>query len=253
MREDLLHAESSVDWAKSQLPSFKKRLRAWLNKNVHTVSKEEPPNATHKVLVAIEKEPLPLTFQVEAGAYINAIRSSLDILACTLAERHCKSLIDEAYFPITHSPESFASAIATGNGFKWAKFIKALPPKERGIIESLKPYKGGNGFLYPLHLLDIIRKHQRLLTVEIQPHLIKVSGWKDAVKAFEPVSTGWIRSGNNETIIGHISRSAIEQPEIDLSMQICLDETMYLPHREVVATIYEFANSTKEIIAFFDD
>jgi hypothetical protein len=92
MQDDLLPARASVDWAVAHLPSFQARLDAWLNGNIHTGIKELPPDVPNNLVVAVEKEQLPSAFQVEAGAYINAIRSSLDILAATLAQRHCPPL-----------------------------------------------------------------------------------------------------------------------------------------------------------------
>ena len=100
MRDDLLAARASVDWAVAQLPAFQSRLDAWLKGNIDVVVKELPADTPNNVILAMEKEPLPLAFQVEAGAYINTIRSSLDILAATLAQRHCPALIDDSYFPI---------------------------------------------------------------------------------------------------------------------------------------------------------
>ena len=94
------------------------------------VIKELPDNTPNNIVLLTEKEPLPIAFQVELGAYINAIGSSLDILACTLSERHCPSLIDDTYFPVASSQAHFH----TWN-FKGNKFVKALPAKERGIIE----------------------------------------------------------------------------------------------------------------------
>jgi hypothetical protein len=247
MRDDLLHAQASVDWAETNLPSLRKRTNVWLKNNIHLTIVEQPVNCPNNVVVAREKEPLPFAFQVEAGAYINAIRSSLDILACTLADRHCQALRDDTYFPVASSSSNFAAGNYKGN-----KFVKALPAKERAIIESLKPYKGGNGLLYPLHLLDIVRKHQRLMAVDIQPAQIKVSGWRNATKAFTPISgPGYMRSGTDETVIGIIAKG-VEKPQIEITPQISLDETTYLPHREIVATLYDFANLAKAIIRNFD-
>jgi hypothetical protein len=250
MLDDLQHAQASVDWAKSQLPPFRKRLSTWLNDNIHMVIREQPPDVPNNVLVALEKEPLPLSFQVEAGAYLNTIRSSLDILAVTLANRHCQSLADEAYFPIVQDAAAFARAIVTGKGFKWAKFVKALPAKERSIIESLKPYQGGNGLLWPLHQLDIVRKHSRLLAVEIQPQTLKVSGWGNATKAFIPTAA-WVRTGDDETVLGLIAKSAEKHPKIELTPQVSLSEAAYLPHGEVITALYEFANLATAIINDF--
>jgi hypothetical protein len=236
MRDDLLHAQASVDWAASQFPDFKKRLDAWLNDNVYLAIREQPPNVPNNVVVAAEKTSLPLKFQVEAGAYINAIRSSLDIVSATLANRHCQALIDDAYFPVASSEKAFAS----GN-YKGHKLIRALPAKERETIESLKPYKGGNDLLYALHHLDIVRKHQRLLGVDIRPRVFIVAGWGDTLDAFTLVSTGWMRSGPDETVIGLLAKNA-PQPKISLTMRVSLGETAYLPHREVVTALHQLAN-----------
>ena len=82
MQDDLLHAKAAVDWAVAQFPAFQARLDAWLNANVNVSIKKSPPDVPNNVVVATEKETLPLAFQVEAGAYINTIRSSLDIFGC---------------------------------------------------------------------------------------------------------------------------------------------------------------------------
>ena len=148
----MLPARASVDWVVAQLPSFQARLDTWLSGNIQTGIKELPPDVPNNLVVAVEKEPLPAAFQVEAGAYINAIRSSLDILAATLAQRHCPALIDDEYFPVVASAQIFS-----GQRYKGHKLIQALPSTERAKIEMLKPYKGGDDLLYALHMLDIVR------------------------------------------------------------------------------------------------
>ncbi len=87
MRADLLDALASVDWAESKLPAFEARLEAWLDGNIDITVVDNPSPATHDSVVAREKGFLQLELGVEAGAYINAIRSSLDILACAIGKR----------------------------------------------------------------------------------------------------------------------------------------------------------------------
>ena len=246
MSDDLLHAQASIHWAVSQLPVFKARLDTWLNDNVHIVIKELPADTLNNIVVARPKTSFPLSFQVEAGAYINAIRSSLDILAAVLANRHCQALIDDAYFPVAYSAKEFVR----GN-YKGHKLVEALPVKERAIIEHLKPYKGGNDLLYALHQLDIVRKHQRLLTVEIRPRVFAVTGWGRAVDNFTPVPTGWL-GGEDEPVIGLLAKNAAQQPKIDLTSQVSLSETRYFTHREVIKALYEFAELADAIIRQFE-
>src|SRR5205807_7666926 len=97
-------------------------------------------------------------------AYINTLRSSLDILATSLAARSGVCKPEDAYFPVARSETAFNA----GN-YKGSKFVKGLPGAERAIIEALKPYKGGNEPLYALHQLDIMRKHRRLIEVDLIP------------------------------------------------------------------------------------
>ena len=59
---------------------------------------------------------------VEAGAYINALRSSLDILAYALAIRYGVPHPDDCYFPVVRSEKEFLAG-----GYKGAKFVKGLP------------------------------------------------------------------------------------------------------------------------------
>jgi hypothetical protein len=42
---------------------------------------------------------------------------------------------------------------------------KWLSASERATIKSLDPYQGGDPAIWPLHQLDILRKHKRLITV----------------------------------------------------------------------------------------
>jgi len=107
MRADLLHAQASIDWAVSQFPTFSERIEAWLKENIKTGLRDPDPNVPNNVLVAFEKEPLPLSFVVEVGAYVNAIRSGLDILAVSLANRYGIPKPQDAYFPVVPSEAEF--------------------------------------------------------------------------------------------------------------------------------------------------
>jgi hypothetical protein len=104
MHLDLFEAKPSIGWPSSQLLYFHARLEEWLAANVHVEIRDLPPPATHNPIVAVERELLPLTFSVEAGAYINAIRSSLDVLAMALVRRHGLAIPVRPVHPRLSSP-----------------------------------------------------------------------------------------------------------------------------------------------------
>jgi hypothetical protein len=134
MRPDLLEAQASVDWPFSQLPDLAKRINAWLDRSVRVEIRETPSPATENAIVAVEKEWLPLSFNVEVGAYINAVRSSLDILAMALVRRHNIEIReDRVLFPIASSESAFQNRSWAGR-----QLLEALPPQDRDTIEAFK-------------------------------------------------------------------------------------------------------------------
>lgn len=236
---DLSHAEACIDWAVSNFPSFQERLDRWMKLNINVVVKKLEPDVPNDVIVAIQKEPVPLAFTVEAGAYINTIRSSLDILASVLATRHNISRGIEAYFPVANSRADFVAG-----HYKGVEFIKKLPVAERSVIEALEPYYGGNGVLWGLHKLDIARKHDKLLTVNTRPAALRIEG-----EGITRLATGWVR-GPDETILGLIAKGA-SQPDVKFLSYIVLDEPSFTGMRPVVTALNEFAGLAKSIIKLF--
>jgi hypothetical protein len=220
----------------------------WLESNVDIAIRETDTNTTHNVLVAVEKELLPRSFNVEAGAYINTIRTSLDLLATALAYRHNQVGADDAYFPVATSAAKFLAG-----QYKGAKFVKRLPVTERQIIESLKPYEGGNDALWLLHHLDIVRKHRRLLDVSLMPQRLSAVGAAETVFAFVPVATGYVRvSAYGETILGLLPKGR-PKPNFKLAASVLIDEPgMAGAAKPLVEMLNDFASLANSIIRRFD-
>jgi hypothetical protein len=115
VRNDLLHAVASIDWAVFNLPSFETKIDAWLRDNVYADVIDVQGNTADQMVVAVEKELLPLSFVVEAGAYINAIRSSLDILASSLARRFGVAGDEQIQFPIASGLAAYRKRSVQGS------------------------------------------------------------------------------------------------------------------------------------------
>jgi hypothetical protein len=223
MRPDLLEAQASVDWPFSQLPDLAKRINAWLDRSVRVEIRETPPPATENAIVAVEKEWLPLSFNVEVGAYINAVRSSLDILAMALVRRHNIEIReDRVLFPIASSESAFQNRKLAGR-----QPLEALPPQDRDTIEALKPYQGGNEALWALHHLDIVRKHRHLLSVSLRPIHISLQG-SLAPGDFTPLATGTIQV-NDEVVLG-LLRKGVDPTLVRSKFYVGLTEGGYVGH-----------------------
>jgi len=196
----------------------------------------------NRLIVAVEKEPLPLSFNVEVGAHLNTLRSSLDILATALAHRYGIAKPNEVYFPVVRS-----EAVFLGGDYKGSKLVKGLPPAERALIEELKPYKGGNDRLWWLHDLDIVRKHRGLLAAEITPASIGISGF-GIRDHFVPVSSGWMRA-DDKTVLGFWPRGRAE-PKVDFTPYVAIIDGAFV--ESAVPALDKFARLAASIINLFN-
>jgi hypothetical protein len=247
MRPDLLEAQACVDWPMSQLPDLSKRLEEWLERGVSIELKELPPPAESNLIVAIENELLPLHFQAEVGAYINSIRSSLDVLAMVLVKRHNLQIReDRVFFPIAKSKEEFERS---GGGAQ--KFVEGLPALERRLIDHLKPYQSGNDALWALHHLDIVRKHRRLLNAQLRPIHMSIQGTL-AEGDFTPLGgEGSIQVGA-ETVLGMIKKG-VSPLAVHTRFYVGLNEEGFAARKSAEAVLVLLANAATCAIKLFDD
>jgi hypothetical protein len=247
MRADLLEAQACVDWPMSQFPGFSKRLDEWLERGVTIETKELPPPAESNLIVAIENELLPLRFQAEVGAYINSIRSSLDVLAMVLVKRHnLRIREDRVFFPISKSKEDFERV---GSGAQ--RFLEGLPELDRRLMGHLKPYQGGNDALWALHHLDIVRKHRRLLNARLRPIHMSIQGTL-AEGDFTPLGgEGSIQVGA-ETVLGMI-RKGVPPIAVRTRFYVGIEEEGFAARKPAEAVLVQLANAATYTIKLFDD
>ncbi len=113
-----------------------------------------------KVVYTVEKaDPVPLPISIYFGDALQNLRTTLDYLAHALVVANKHTPTEETSFPILR-----------GN-IDSEKFKPTFERKVQGMrddavekIKGLKPYKGGDDLLYPLHALNNRDKHRLLLT-----------------------------------------------------------------------------------------
>ena len=246
MRDDLLDAQAALDWAKSNFPTFQGTLDVWLDANISVAVRETNTNVSHDLVIATEKTPLPFSFSIAAGAYINVIRSALDILAVALSKRYGITNPKNIYFPVVES-----AAVFQGMKFKGAELVKRMPPADRKIIEALKPYRGGNDTLYALHHLDITRKHHRLLSVSAAPARLSLTGGFEQADIVFPGERGYVEiPAQGETVLALIRKPAKAQAQY--SAEIFIQEPDIAFRKPAVGALHLFADLTETIIKRFD-
>lgn len=242
MRDDLLDAQASVDWAKSQVPLFAKRFEAWEGKRPYNVSIKRDSNTGDEFLEAVSIKPLDPIINAEAGAIINGIRTALDLLAASLAKRNRVCPSADTHFPIFASELDMIDPLTGIEGKKW------LSRTEQATIKSLKPYKGGDPTLWSLHHLDIARKHYKLIGVSVRIADVFLFGRPPEM----PRSRHRL---DNQSVLYRLPPGRISASEGDaqLSLQPAFEEPAFgLPDHPVITTLRYFATRVTRIIKLFD-
>src|SRR4051812_35825030 len=89
MRDDLLGTQEAINWAVAQIKVLNTRINRWTQSRPYVTVAEPDGDTGNEIIKArLRGEPLPPVINAEAGAIINMIRSSLDLLAVALAERN---------------------------------------------------------------------------------------------------------------------------------------------------------------------
>jgi hypothetical protein len=189
-----------------------------------------------------------LAFNAEAGAYINSIRSGLDILAVAIGKRDNAPSPNKIYFPVAKSAAEFAAP----NG-RAVSFLNQLSARHRDIIEKLQPYKGGHNLLFILHQLDIARKHRQLLELSAEPASITIKSSRvrdgDIIRLDDYLQ---VQKTGNESLLAYTTKGATT-PDIELAAKIVFNGPLFGSLRmPVVKAIQMFAQMADGIIVSFD-
>ena len=153
---------------------MEKRFSAWKRSRPYAVVIEPDPDTGDNLVVVHRTRPADLSFNVEAGIIIHAIRSGLDLLAAALARRRGVVPNRDTHFPIFRTVTGFNDP---ARGIDSAKCKSWLRERDRLAIKALRPYGGGDEFLYPFHHLDTVSKHERLVTLVPVIQSLVVSEW----------------------------------------------------------------------------
>jgi len=115
----------------------------------------KPPSQEFRWRLVVRKPAPTDDLSLITGDALHNLRAALDILACEAVRRAGKS-DDQVQFPVAYKAEGVKDAITKRHIHRAGKRFVA-------IVRALKPYKGGNPIISPLHRLDILDKHSVVL------------------------------------------------------------------------------------------
>jgi len=123
----------------------------------------------------------PAELSLIAGDVIQNLRSALDHLTYDLwlKEANGQSGQTKIYFPIDKDQASYDS--------NKARRTRGISAQSLAIIDSLRPYSGGNDVLWRIHTLNNRDKHRLLVTVGSSFHSMDVGAHLTAIMREMPI------------------------------------------------------------------
>lgn len=234
-------AYASLDWADAQVDMISHDVATFLESNPYEVTRGPDEDGISDAIYMKLCKPVPHSIAPKVATAIQAQRNSLDYLAVALAESNGATRTDDVYFPICKEVSGFSDQ-------RTLRRIKRLATSDKDAILALKPYKGGNNYLFALHWLNRETKHQRLAAFGGASQLAGISGPGRfyGIRTFNPV----INTENSQKI-------AITNRKTDVNLHFSID----IKFREVageqvriglVPLLHTFSQVCREIVTGFD-
>lgn len=159
MDTSFLGSKLKIKRANQHINELQGILMAFLKTDFYRLFIERDPDGRNYVLKFEAIREMPCEVPLVIGDIVHNLRAALDLMASEIVTMAGDKPDRWTKFPFHKTRQDLVAAI---NGGK----IKAAPPAIIDlIVDTIKPYEGGNGPLCALDDLDIVDKHKLLIPV----------------------------------------------------------------------------------------
>jgi hypothetical protein len=138
---------------------LKTALEAYCKSNFCRIGVEADPKDGIQIVKLDRTREVPPEIPLGIGDAVHNLRSSLDFLACGIVRSGSKQPGRFTRFPFEHNREKLAAVLESG------PLKAARPDLVNLIVDTIKPYKGGDDDLFGLHDLDIDDRYKLIVPV----------------------------------------------------------------------------------------
>jgi hypothetical protein len=150
-----------IDRANHHIDDFDLRLRD-LAQDTHELTVEFDPKYGCDVIHVAPFAAVPDEFSLILGDALHNLRSALDYQICAIEYAHTRDIGEKTAFPVCETQDELRTAVSGGLGSRIPSAISDF------LVETVQPYKGGDGVpIWHLHELEIVDQ-RRLLIPQFQ-------------------------------------------------------------------------------------
>jgi len=236
---NLQACRSKIERAKKHIRDLDLARVAFLGTNPYVGIPKFHPEENQTVFVLESIPGVPNEIAAILGDAIHNLRTALDYLASELV-RSAGNEPKGVYFPIADTAEKYEAE----SGGK----TKGMPKEAKEIIDRLRPYGGGNYFLWALHKLDIIDKHRLLPAVGM-----KIGGWQISL-SLTPTEYNFSFPSvlENGDVIGWIPGDHVADKQMSISADITFGEPEVFKGRPMMQALADLIDFVEAIVFQFE-
>jgi hypothetical protein len=146
-----------VERAKRHIQELETAVKAFHNSNPYDFPGQEDPHTREYVYRVTVKKPIPIEISAVIGDIVHNLRCVLDYLVCDCIRAANRMPGGNSGLPVKRE----AKRLKPGSVPK----IEGVSPRAERFFLRLKGRKGVNEALWKMHMLDIIDKHNAIVTV----------------------------------------------------------------------------------------
>lgn len=150
---------AKVNQAKDHMAQLQNEIKVYFNSHPYSVGAKKDPQTKRLIYYVTGAKELPEKISLISGDIIQNLRSSLDHLVYKLfiVGTNGKTNGRHIYFPIDKDVETYEK--------EKSRKTEGISDEAKSLIDSVKPYKGGNDTLWQINELNNLDKHRLLVTV----------------------------------------------------------------------------------------
>lgn len=146
-----------IERAKKHVSDLDVCVTAFFESDRYRIVLEKNPKTRESIFrLEVRGEEVPPNFALIIGDALHNLKSSLDISYYEFVSKIGGTLDTNTRFPVSDTRENLEHRIKGGS-------IKDFPNVQGLILDTIKPYGGGNDAIWSLHELNIADKHQLLI------------------------------------------------------------------------------------------
>jgi hypothetical protein len=229
-----------VKRADQHIDELKSIILAFLKTDFYRLHIEKDPKNGNNVLKFETTKEMPCEVPLIIGDAIHNLRAALDLMACEIVVMAGDTPDRWTKFPFRDTREELVGAIKGGK-------IKAAPQTIIDlIVDTIKPYKGGNDPLCDLDDLDIVDKHKLLIPTTSVVGLTGVSAEDEGHNSFEfqYIAVGQGKKQNIVSTPYNLNITKQGQPAFDVRF----DKGQIFEGQPVIPTLHKLSQLVSGIV-----